>query len=115
MTLALLRIGTRGSKLALAQAAEVAARLAVAHPELATPGAIETVVIRTTGDQVQDRPLVEAGGKALFTKEIEEALLAGRIDLAAHSGKDMPTILPSGLAIAAALPREDPREAFIAP
>jgi hydroxymethylbilane synthase len=110
---ALLRIGTRGSALALAQAAEVAAALAASDLELAAPGAIETVVIRTTGDNVQDRPLYEIGGKAVFTKEIEEALLDGRIDLAAHSGKDLETFLPAGLVIAACLPREDPRDAFL--
>ena len=109
---ALLRIGTRGSKLALAQAAELTSRLAAMHPDLAAPGAIETVTIRTTGDKVQDRPLAEIGGKALFTKEIEEALADRRIDLAVHSAKDMPTFLPRGLAIAACLPREDPRDAF---
>src|SRR5665213_3160843 len=110
---ALLRIGTRGSALALAQAAQVAAALAAAHPALAAPGAIATVPIRTTGDRVQDRPLYEIGGKALFTKEIEDALLAGRIDVAVHSGKDMPTFLPPGLTIGATLPREDPRDAFL--
>src|SRR5579862_6584901 len=97
----LLRIGTRGSALALAQAAEVAAALAAAHAELAAPGAIETVTIRTTGDKIADRPLHEMGGKALFTKEIEEALLDDRVDVAVHSGKDMPTFLPSGLSLAA--------------
>lgn len=108
-----LRIGTRGSALALAQAAEAAAVLAASDPELAAPGAIETVAIRTTGDKVQDRPLYEIGGKAVFTKEIEEALLDGRIDLAVHSGKDIETFLPAGLVIAACLPREDPRDAFL--
>ncbi|HEX4113223.1 MAG TPA: hydroxymethylbilane synthase [Stellaceae bacterium] len=108
-----LRLGTRGSALALAQAAQVTAALAAAHAELAAPGAIETVAIRTTGDKIQDRPLYELGGKALFTKEIEEALLAGRIDVAVHSGKDMPTFLPPGLILAACLPREDPRDAFL--
>jgi hydroxymethylbilane synthase len=70
-------------------------------------------VITTSGDRIQDRPLAEAGGKGLFTKEIEEALLAGRIDIAVHSSKDMPTVLPEGLALSAFLPREDPRDAFI--
>jgi hydroxymethylbilane synthase len=70
-------------------------------------------VITTSGDRIQDRPLSEAGGKGLFTKEIEEALLAGRIDIAVHSSKDMPTVLPEGLALSAFLPREDPRDAFI--
>src|ERR1700754_2452665 len=106
-----LRIGTRGSALALAQAHEVRRRLMAAHG--LTEGEIEIVVIRTTGDRIQDRPLSEAGGKGLFTKEIEEALLAGRIDLAVHSSKDMPTKLPDGLELSAFLPREDPRDAFI--
>jgi hydroxymethylbilane synthase len=97
----------------LAQAAQVTAALAAAHAELAVPGAIETVAIRTTGDKIQDRPLYDIGGKALFTKEIEEALLANRIDVAVHSGKDMPTFLPPGLTLAACLPREDPRDAFL--
>src|SRR6201991_4271610 len=106
-----LRIGTRGSALALAQAHEVRRRLMAAHG--LTEGEIEIVVIRTTGDRIQDRPLSEAGGKGLFTKEIEEALLAGSIDLAVHSSKDMPTVLPAGLGLSAFLPREDPRDAFI--
>lgn len=110
----LLRIGTRGSPLALAQTEQVRARLAAAWPELAAPGAIAVEVIRTTGDRITDRPLAEAGGKGLFTKEIEEALLAGSIDLAVHSMKDMPTLIPGGLAIACILPREDPRDALIA-
>ena len=107
----LLRIGTRGSPLALAQASLVRARLAEAHGVAAER--IELKVIRTTGDVIRDRPLAEVGGKGLFTKEIEEALLAGDIDLAVHSAKDMPTELPAGLSIAAVLPREDPRDAFI--
>jgi hydroxymethylbilane synthase len=108
---AALRIGTRGSPLALAQAAMVRARLAAASavPE----AAIELAIIRTTGDVIQDRTLAQAGGKGLFTKEIEEALRAGAIDLAVHSAKDMPTVLPDGLMIAAMLPREDPRDVFI--
>lgn len=107
----LIRIGTRGSALALAQAHETRARLMAAHdlPE----EAFEIVVIKTTGDMVLDRPLSEIGGKGLFTKEIEEALYDGRIDLAVHSSKDMPTVLPDGLAITAFLPREDVRDAFI--
>jgi hydroxymethylbilane synthase len=97
--------------LALAQAGMVRAQLAAAHGLPAE--AIELKVIRTTGDAIQDRPLAEVGGKGLFTKEIEEALLAGGIDLAVHSAKDLPTALPSGLAIVAALQREDPRDVFI--
>ena len=109
-----LRLGTRGSPLALAQAEQVKARLAEAWPELAERGAVAVEVIRTTGDRIQDRPLAEAGGKGLFTKEIEEALLAGTIDLAVHSMKDLPTVIPDGLEIACLLPREDPRDALIA-
>jgi len=106
-----LRIGTRGSPLALAQATMVRAQLAAAHGLAAE--AFELTIIRTTGDAIQDRPLSEVGGKGLFTKEIEEALIAGHIDLAVHSAKDLPTALPDGLAIVAALPREDPRDVFI--
>lgn len=111
----LFRIGTRGSKLALRQAAELCERLKQAHPELAAPDALETVVIRTTGDQITDRSLADIGGKGLFTKELEEALKDRRIDLAVHSLKDMPAPLPDGLAIACHLPREDSRDALIAP
>jgi hydroxymethylbilane synthase len=105
------RIGTRGSPLALVQARTVRSRLAAAlavHEET-----IELVIIRTSGDIIQDRPLAEEGGKGLFTKEIEEALLDGRIDLAVHSAKDMPTVLPPGLMLAACLEREDVRDVFI--
>ncbi len=77
------------------------------------PEHIEIAAIRTTGDRIQDRPLAEAGGKGLFTKEIEEALLSGMIDLAVHSAKDMPTVLPDGLMLAAFLTREDPRDVFV--
>ncbi len=106
-----LRIGTRGSPLALAQAHEVRRRLAAAHGF--DESAVEIVVIRTTGDMIQDRPLSEAGGKGLFTKEIEQALLAGSVDVAVHSSKDVPTYLPDGLTMTAYLPREDVRDAFI--
>jgi hydroxymethylbilane synthase len=109
-----LRIGTRGSRLALAQTELVCRALAGAHPELATPGALEFVTIRTTGDRVTDRPLAELGGKGLFCKEIEAALLARRIDLAVHSIKDLPTWLPDGLIIGAVLARADPRDVLIA-
>ncbi|SKA27638.1 hydroxymethylbilane synthase [Enhydrobacter aerosaccus] len=114
MTATLLRLGTRGSKLALTQTGLVRDALAKAVPALAAPGAIEITVIRTTGDAIQDRPLAEAGGKGLFVKEIEEAMLGGRIDAAVHSMKDMPTAQPPGLAIAAFLPREDVRDVLIA-
>ena len=106
----LLRLGTRGSPLALAQAHETQHLLTKAHPELAE--AIEIVTIQTTGDMIQDRALSAIGGKGLFTKEIEDGLLDGSIDLAVHSMKDVPTILPEGLEISAVLQREDPRDAF---
>ena len=109
-----LRIGTRGSPLALAQAEEVRRRLGNAHPELRADGAVEIRVIKTSGDRIQDRKLSEIGGKGLFTKEIEEDLLSGAIDLAVHSMKDVPTWLPDGLEIVAILPREDPRDALFA-
>ncbi|MEM8704778.1 MAG: hydroxymethylbilane synthase, partial [Pseudomonadota bacterium] len=108
-----LRIGTRGSALALAQAHETRERLRAAHG--LGEDAFEIVVIKTSGDRIQDRPLSEVGGKGLFTKEIEEALLDGRIDIAVHSSKDMPTVLPGGLALTAFLPREDVRDAFLSP
>jgi hydroxymethylbilane synthase len=106
-----IRIGTRGSPLALAQAHEVRDRLAKTHglPE----DAFAITVIKTTGDQVLDRPLSEIGGKGLFTKELEAALFANDIDVAVHSMKDMQTVLPDGLTVGAVLPREDPRDAFI--
>jgi hydroxymethylbilane synthase len=112
MTEIVLRIGTRGSPLALAQARETRARLAACHG--IAPDRIEIRPIRTSGDAIQDRALSEAGGKGLFTKEIEQALGDGMVDLAVHSAKDMPTILPPGLVIAAYLPREDVRDALIA-
>jgi hydroxymethylbilane synthase len=112
--MAVLKLGTRGSKLALTQAGMVRDALARAVPELAAPDAIEIVVIKTTGDAIQDQPLSEAGGKGLFVKEIEEAMLGGRIDAAVHSMKDMPTAQPAGLAISAFLPREDARDVLIA-
>jgi hydroxymethylbilane synthase len=111
MQTTVLRIGTRGSPLALAQAHETRARLMAAYDLPESAFSIEA--ISTSGDRIQDRPLSEAGGKGLFTKEIEEALLAGRIDIAVHSSKDMPTVLPDGLVLSAFLPREDARDAFI--
>ena len=104
-------IGTRGSPLALAQAQQVRDRLAAAHA--IDTDTIRLEVIRTTGDTIRDRPLTEAGGKGLFTKEIEEALITGAIDLAVHSAKDMPTFLPPQLRIGAVLEREDARDVFI--
>ncbi|MDO8351915.1 MAG: hydroxymethylbilane synthase, partial [Aestuariivirga sp.] len=108
-----IRIGTRGSPLALIQARETRDRLIAAHG--LAPSDIEIVSITTTGDRIKDRPLNEIGGKGLFTKEIEDALLSGEIQLAVHSMKDLPANLPGGLTIAAVLPREDPRDAFMSP
>jgi hydroxymethylbilane synthase len=105
-----LRLGTRGSQLALWQANTVAARIAAAGGP-----PCEIVIIKTTGDHLQNVQLSEAGGKRLFVKELEDALLRNEIDLAVHSSKDMPVVLPHGLAIAAALPREDPRDAVVLP
>ena len=105
------RIGTRGSPLALAQAYETRARLIAAHG--LSEGDFEIVVLSTKGDRITDRPLAEIGGKGLFTEELEEQLLDGRLDFAVHSSKDMPTRLPEGLHIAAYLEREDVRDAFI--
>ncbi len=107
-----LKIGTRGSPLALAQAHMVRDQLVAAHDDLISD-AIEIVVIKTSGDRILDRHLMNAGGKGLFTKEIEEALIDGDIDCAVHSSKDMPTSLPKGLELSVFLPREDPRDAFI--
>jgi len=105
------RIGTRGSPLALAQAHETRERLAAVTGRGLDD--FEIVVIKTSGDRILDRPLSEVGGKGLFTKEIEEGLLDGSLDLAVHSSKDMPTVLPEGLIISAFLPREDVRDAFL--
>jgi hydroxymethylbilane synthase len=107
----ILRLGTRGSPLAMAQARMVRQALATAHAF--DPEQIAIEVIRTSGDRIQDRPLADVGGKGLFTKEIEEALAAGTIDLAVHSSKDMPTVLPPGLVLSAFMEREDPRDVFI--
>jgi hydroxymethylbilane synthase len=104
-----LRIGTRGSALALWQARTVAALVE------STGVAVEIVVIRTAGDRLQQAPLSETGGKRLFVKEIEDALVEEQIDIAVHSAKDMSAVLPDGLEIAAVLPREDPRDVFVLP
>src|SRR5919206_2696120 len=108
-----LRIGTRGSPLALAQARMVREALAAADPELAAEDAVEIRVVSTTGDRVRDRPLAEIGGKGLFTKEIEDGLLEGTLDLAVHSMKDVPTLLPAGLVIAPILAQAQPRRARV--
>src|SRR5918996_322278 len=108
------RIGTRGSPLARTQTELVCRALCKADPALAAPGALEVVAIRTTGDRVVDRPLAEVGGKGMFCKELEAALLDRRIDLAVHSMKDLPTWMPEGLVIGAMLPRADPRDVLIA-
>jgi hydroxymethylbilane synthase len=105
-----LRLGTRGSLLALWQARAAAARIV----ESGGPPC-RVVVLKTSGDRLQEAPLSEVGGKRLFVKEIEEALLRGDIDLAVHSSKDMPALLPEGLTIAGVLPREDPRDAVVLP
>lgn len=107
-----LRIGTRGSPLALAQAHMVRDSLVAAHKDLSATDT-EIAVIKTSGDRILDRHLMTAGGKGLFTKEIEDALLAGDIDCAVHSSKDMPTKLPDGLELSVFLSREDPRDAFV--
>jgi len=107
----LFTLGTRGSPLALAQAQETRRRLAAAHGW--DEARVAIAVIRTSGDVIQDRPLAEAGGKGLFTKEIDSALLDGRIDFAVHSAKDLPTALPDGVALVGFLPREDPRDALV--
>lgn len=107
----LLTLGTRGSALALAQAYETQNRLVEAHG--CSPDDIVIEVFSTRGDEILDQPLAEIGGKGLFTEEIEAALADGRIDLAVHSSKDMPTELPDGLVLDIFLPREDPRDVFI--
>lgn len=106
-----IRIGTRGSPLAMAQALEVRARLLEAHG--LSDDDVEIDVISVAGDRIQDRSLAEIGGKGLFTEDIETKLLNGSIDIAVHSSKDMPTMLPEGLALTAFLEREDPRDAFL--
>ena len=108
-----LMIGTRGSPLALAQAHELRARLMAAHR--LDQAAFRVVVIKVTGDMVEDKALRDIGGKGLFTREIEEALLAGQIDIAVHSMKDMPVLQPDGLLIDCYLPREDARDGFVSP
>jgi hydroxymethylbilane synthase len=108
---AIFTLGARGSPLALAQANEVRRRLAEAHGWDIEQIALK--VIRTSGDVIQDRPLAEVGGKGLFTKEIDAALIAGVIEAAVHSAKDLPSVMPDGVVIAACLPREDVRDALV--
>jgi hydroxymethylbilane synthase len=108
-----LRIGTRGSPLALRQTSLVVDRLRALHPRLAPLNAIETIVIKTTGDRVQNVLLAQLGGKGLFTKELDEALIENRIDLAIHSMKDVPTFLPAGIQLTSVLPREDTRDVLV--
>ncbi|MGH7378038.1 MAG: hydroxymethylbilane synthase [Candidatus Methylomirabilales bacterium] len=105
-----LRMGSRGSPLALAQSREVAAALKAAHPGLR----VDLEVIRTSGDRIQDVPLAKVGGKGLFVKEIEEALLTGRIEVAVHSMKDLPALLPPGLALGAITAREEGGDVLVA-
>ena len=106
-----MRIGTRGSPLALAQAHET--RRKIAASQRIAEEAIEIIVIKTSGDMIQDRALSEAGGKGLFTRELDIAMLENRIDIAVHSSKDLPTVLPDGIVVAGYLPREDVRDALI--
>jgi hydroxymethylbilane synthase len=106
-----MKIGTRGSPLALAQAHMVQSLLANAHQ--CDPQCFEIVIIKTSGDMIQDRPLGEVGGKGLFTREIDNAMLNGEIDIAVHSSKDLPTLMPDGISVPGYLPREDVRDAFI--
>jgi hydroxymethylbilane synthase len=116
MTTPILRIATRGSPLALAQARLTQRMLSRVHGwDMAEADTLAPlVIVKTSGDRIQDRPLAEAGGKGLFVKEIEEALIAHEADIAVHSMKDMPAVHPGGLMLAAVLPRENPRDIFIA-
>ena len=108
-----LRIGTRGSPLALRQTNQIIEMMKSLHIKLQQPGALEIVVIKTTGDREQSRLLAEIGGKGLFTKELDEAMLRGEIDIAIHSMKDMPTFIPEGIALHAIAERLDSRDAFL--
>ncbi len=107
-----IRIATRRSRLALWQAGAARDALVAAHG--LDPAAVEIISVKTSGDRIRDRSLAEAGGKGLFTKEIESALLARDVDIAVHSAKDMETFLPAGLVIGAVLERDDPRDALVA-
>ena len=109
----IVKIGTRGSPLALAQAYMTRDLLKENFPALAEEGALEICIIKTTGDKVLDQPLADIGGKGLFTRELDDALLDGRIDIAVHSMKDVPTYLPEGMVLPCMLPRGDVRDAFL--
>ncbi|KAL6759093.1 porphobilinogen deaminase, dipyromethane cofactor binding domain-containing protein [Haematococcus lacustris] len=109
------KIGTRGSPLALAQAYMTRDKLKESFEELREDGAVEIVIIKTTGDKILNQPLADIGGKGLFTKEIDDALLDSRVDIAVHSMKDVPTYLPEGTILPCNLPREDVRDVFISP
>lgn len=109
------KIGTRGSPLALAQAYMTRDKLKESFPELREEGALEIIIIKTTGDKILNQPLSDIGGKGLFTKEIDDALLGGRVDIAVHSMKDVPTYLPEGTILPCNLPREDVRDVLISP
>ncbi len=109
------KIGTRGSPLALAQAYLTRDLLKAQFPHLAEDGALEIIIIKTTGDKVLGQPLADIGGKGLFTKEIDDALLDGRIDIAVHSMKDVPTYLPPGTILPCNLPRDGPTSPALKP
>ncbi len=115
MTKAIIRVGTRKSPLAMAQTIEVVEKLQKAWPELKEESAVEVVKIETSGDKIQDRHLLEAGGKGLFTREIDEAMMEGRIDIGVNSMKDVPTTLVEGQILGCILEREDVRDVFISP
>ncbi len=115
MTFTHLKLGTRSSPLALAQAYEARDLLLASMGNSPPGGGVEVVEIQTTGDRVLDRPLAEIGGKGLFSKELDRAQLDGRVDFAVHSMKDLETWMPGGVVIAAVLPREDARDAFLSP
>lgn len=111
MSREIVKLGTRGSMLALWQANHIKTRIEKNSPHVT----VELVKIKTTGDKILDVPLAKVGGKSLFVKEIEEALLDANVDLAVHSMKDVPTVIPEGLKIAVATEREDPRDALVSP
>lgn len=115
MTLCKIRIGTRKSPLAMAQTLDVVSKLKEAHEDLREDGAIEVVKIETSGDKIQDRHLLEAGGKGLFTREIDEAMISGHIDIGVNSMKDVPTQLAEGQSLPCILKRKAVEDVFISP